>query len=46
MIGLMNDEIERIWKEAVLAYFKVSSWHVPGGTEENYKNCQSGQLRL
>jgi hypothetical protein len=26
--------VERIWKEAVVAQFKVLSRHVPGGTEE------------
>jgi hypothetical protein len=25
----MNNELERIWKEAVRAYFKTLSWHLP-----------------
>jgi hypothetical protein len=32
MIGLMNKELERIWKEWTLAQFKVH-----GGTEENHE---------
>jgi hypothetical protein len=31
----MNDELESIWKEAVMACFKILSWHILGGTEEN-----------
>jgi hypothetical protein len=31
----MNDKLERVWKEAVVAYFKVISRHLPGGTDEN-----------
>jgi hypothetical protein len=33
----VSDELERIWKEVVVAYFKVLSWHLPGGTEKNHK---------
>jgi hypothetical protein len=33
----MIDELERIWKEAVLALFKVLSRHLSGGTEENHE---------
>jgi hypothetical protein len=32
----MNDELERILKEAVVALFEVLSWHSPTGTEENH----------
>jgi Mor family transcriptional regulator len=32
-----NEEMEREWKQAVVAYFKVLSSHLPRGTEENYK---------
>jgi hypothetical protein len=38
----MNNESQKIWKEAVVDYFKVLSWHLPGGTEENHKKSQSG----
>jgi hypothetical protein len=27
----MNDELERMWKEVVKAYFKELSQHLPGG---------------
>jgi hypothetical protein len=30
-----NDELERIWKEAVVDSFKVLSQDLPWGTEEN-----------
>jgi hypothetical protein len=30
--------------EGVIAYFKVLSWHFPGGTKENYEKPQLGQL--
>jgi hypothetical protein len=33
----MNNELERIWKEAVVAYFNVLSRHLPGEAEENYE---------
>jgi hypothetical protein len=26
-----------VWKEAVLAFFKIISQHWPGGTEENHE---------
>jgi hypothetical protein len=38
---LINNELERMWKEAIVAKFKVLSRHLPGGTEENHKK-QSG----
>jgi hypothetical protein len=34
----VNYELERIWKEAVVAYFKVLSGYFPGGTEETTKS--------
>jgi hypothetical protein len=30
----MNNELERMWKEVVVAYSKVLSWSLHGGTEE------------
>jgi hypothetical protein len=30
-------ELERRWKEVVMAKFSVLSHHLPGGTEENHK---------
>jgi hypothetical protein len=38
----VNDELERMWKEAVVALFKVLSRHLPGGSEENHEKPQSG----
>jgi hypothetical protein len=31
----MNDELRKMWKEAVMAYFKVLLPYLPGGTDEN-----------
>jgi hypothetical protein len=43
MIGwLMNNELERIQMVAVLAKFKAMSRYLPGGSEENYKEPESG----
>jgi hypothetical protein len=33
----MNNELERIWKEATVAYFEVLPQHLPGGIEENHE---------
>jgi hypothetical protein len=33
----MNNELERKWKEAIVACFKVLSRYLPGGTGENHK---------
>jgi hypothetical protein len=33
----VNDNLERIWKKVVIAYFKVVSCNLPGGTEEKTK---------
>jgi hypothetical protein len=33
----MINELERIWKEAVVTYFKVLSRRLPGWAEENHK---------
>jgi hypothetical protein len=33
----MNSELERMWKEAAVALFKVLSQHLLGGTEENHE---------
>jgi hypothetical protein len=35
--------MKNLWKEVILAYFKVLSWHSPAETEENHKKSQSGQ---
>jgi hypothetical protein len=36
------NELERMWKEAVMVKFKVLYQHLPGGTEEN-QEPQSAQ---
>jgi hypothetical protein len=41
MIRLMNDELTRLWKEAVMAYFKELYEHLPGGTKENLNQDSS-----
>jgi hypothetical protein len=33
----MNDELERMWEEVVVNYFKALSRHSPGRTEENHE---------
>jgi hypothetical protein len=36
MVGwLMNNEIKRMWKEAIVAYFKVLSRNSPEGSRRN-----------
>jgi hypothetical protein len=35
--GYVNDKLKRMWKE-IVAYFKVLSQHLPGGTEKNHEN--------
>jgi hypothetical protein len=35
---LMNDKLRRIWKETVVAYFKILPRNLPGVTEENYED--------
>jgi hypothetical protein len=33
---MVDNELEGIWKENLMAYLKVLSRHVPGRTEENH----------
>jgi hypothetical protein len=40
MVGIMNDHLESIWKEAVVSYFKGAP---PGETVENQENFHPGQ---
>jgi hypothetical protein len=35
MAGLMSNSLEKMWKEAAVAYFHEPSWHLPGETEEH-----------
>jgi hypothetical protein len=38
-----NKEMNRNWKEAGVAYFRIQSRHLPGGTKEIRKQLQSGE---
>jgi hypothetical protein len=40
----VNNELDRMWKEAVVASFNALPHHLFGGTEENYQKPQSGYL--
>jgi hypothetical protein len=33
----MNNEVERIWKDAVMAKFEAMSLRLPGGAGESHK---------
>jgi len=33
----INNKLKYMWKETVMAYFKVLSQHLNGGTEENHE---------
>jgi hypothetical protein len=35
-----NNELERMWKVVVMAWFKVLFWHLSGGTEETMKKLR------
>jgi hypothetical protein len=35
--GFVNDELERMLKEAFVSYSKLLSWHFSGGTGEKYE---------
>jgi hypothetical protein len=35
---IVNYELERMWKEAVMACFKVLSQHMAGGTKKQHEN--------
>jgi hypothetical protein len=38
-----NSEFERMWKETIMAQFKLLTWNMPRGTEENHENSLSGE---
>jgi hypothetical protein len=38
----MNNKFRRIWKEAVVAQFKLLPLNLSGGTDENHEIHQSG----
>jgi hypothetical protein len=35
---IVNNELERTWKEVVGHEYKVLTWHLPIGTEEYHRN--------
>jgi hypothetical protein len=35
---LINDELERTWKEAIMAYLNVLFLNIPGGLRKTMKN--------
>jgi hypothetical protein len=37
---IANNELERLWKEVVVAEFEVISQKLPGESEETHKNTQ------
>jgi hypothetical protein len=39
--GLVSKEMERMWKEVVMAKLEILSWNFPGGTEENHRKPYS-----
>jgi hypothetical protein len=41
---MIINEVGRIGKEAVVAYFKTLSEHLFGGTEENYNNNKTVRI--
>jgi hypothetical protein len=41
----MSNELEKMWKEAVVAEFEVLTRHLPGGTEEKHEKNASGDSR-
>jgi hypothetical protein len=38
--------IEKIWKEVVVAYFKIMSQHLPGRTGKNHENLSHDNQSL
>jgi uncharacterized protein with GYD domain len=39
---MVHNELERIWKETVMAWFVVLSQHLPEGAEDIHDKPQSG----
>jgi hypothetical protein len=42
----INDELRKPWNEVVMAYFKVLSYTLPGGTNEKQNKAQLGSQDL
>jgi len=43
--GMTICELERMWNEWIMAYFKVLSKNFPGGTEQTMKNFRIADLQ-
>lgn len=41
---LVNNQLERMQEESVMAQFEILSQHFISGTKENHKLCQSRQM--
>jgi hypothetical protein len=37
----VNNELERLWKDVVVAGFDILSWHLSGTAKEAMKSCQN-----
>jgi hypothetical protein len=42
----VNDLLESMWKEVVMALFKVLSWNLPRRTEENHEDLSQDSRSL
>jgi hypothetical protein len=42
-VAQINNKLERIWEEVVIAQFEVLSQYFPGGVEKSCEKPQSGQ---
>jgi hypothetical protein len=42
MVGLVNDKLKRILKNAIMAELRYYNKHLAAGTEENHEQYQSG----
>jgi hypothetical protein len=40
VLMIVNNELERMWKEMIVAQFKVLSYHFPRGIEEDREKPQ------
>jgi hypothetical protein len=37
---IVNNKLDRMWKEVAMAYYKIVTQHWPGGTKESCENPQ------
>jgi hypothetical protein len=38
----MNDEVKMMWREGIMIKSEILCRHLPGGTEKEHENTQSG----